>query len=49
MVCTQMMKNELKREWKQPYVSITREMESSFDAPSMYDHVFSWTTIITKV
>jgi hypothetical protein len=46
MVCAQVVKNETKREWKHPYISIAKGMKSSPNVHSMYDCVFSWPTII---
>jgi hypothetical protein len=47
MVCAQAVKNESKQECKHPYVSIAKGMKSLFGACLIYDHVFSWATIIT--
>jgi hypothetical protein len=46
VVCAQVIKNETKRKWKHPHVSIIRGMKSSHGVCSMYDHVFTWASII---
>ncbi len=46
MVCAQVIKNETKWKWKHPHVSIIRGMKSSHGVCSMYDHVFTWASII---
>jgi hypothetical protein len=41
VVYAQVIKNESKQKWKDPYVSIAKEMKSSPGAQSVYDCVFS--------
>jgi hypothetical protein len=46
VVYEQVIKNESKQEWRHPYISIAKGLKSSPNVCSMYDHDFSWTTII---
>jgi hypothetical protein len=46
LVYPQVVKNESKRKWKHPYVSIAKGMKSLPNFHSTYDHVFSWAAII---